>query len=99
MLLFVVVQDASFVLIVMSNFGLMWYFGNSSFLGCSDGIQIAPPKYLKRSEEKLAKTQRQFSHKKKGSNRRKKSRLLFAREHEKVANQRLDFCHKTAHSI
>lgn len=73
--------------------------GLNYFITCSDGIQIAPPKYLKLSEEKLAKSQRQLSRKKRGSNRRKKSRVLLARHHEKVANQRLDFCHKTAHSI
>ena len=38
--------------------------------------------------------QRSLCRKKKGSNRRKKARLLVAKIHEKIANQRKDFLHK-----
>lgn len=73
--------------------------GLNAFISTSDGYQIPSPAYLRKSEKRLAKAQRRFSRKKRGSNRGKKSRILVAKCHEKIANQRLDFCHKTANSL
>jgi len=73
--------------------------GLNHFISTSDGMQIRSPKYLRQSERKLTKSQRQLSHKKNGSNRRKKARILVAKNHEKVSNQRLDFCHKTTYFL
>jgi putative transposase len=73
--------------------------GLNAFITTSDGQQIAPPKYFKNAERKLARAQRVLSRKKKGSNRRKKARILVAKLHEKIANQRLDFCHKVTHTL
>ena len=73
--------------------------GLNTFISTSDGQQIFSPKYLKLAERKLAKAQRRLSHRKKGSNRRRKARVLVAKHHEKIANQRLDFCHKIAYSL
>jgi putative transposase len=73
--------------------------GLNAFITTTDGHQIKPPKYLRQSERKLAKSQRLLSRRKKGSARRKKARILVAKHHERIANQRLDFCHKTAHSL
>lgn len=72
--------------------------GIKSFCVDSGGNQIENPKYLKKSLKLLRKRQRCLSRKVKGSNRRRKARLLVAKCHEKVSNQRKDFLHKVANS-
>ena len=57
-------------------------------------FKIENPKYLVRSEKILARRQKQFSKKIKGSNNREKSRLTLSRLHEKIFNQRKDFTNK-----
>jgi len=73
--------------------------GLNAFISTSDGIRISSPKYLRQSERKLIKAQKQLSRKKKGSNRRRKARILIAKHHEHIANQRLDFFHKVTHFL
>lgn len=73
--------------------------GLDAFITTSDGLKISTPKYLKSTERKLIKAQRRLSRREKGSNRRKKARILLARHHEKISNQRRDFCHKIAHFL
>ena len=73
--------------------------GLKSFAVTSDGEVIDNPKFYKRSENKLAKLQRQHSKKLKGSSNREKSRLRLAKQHKKVANQRKDFINQVASSI
>ena len=68
--------------------------GLDSFLTTSQGEKIDNPRYLTKSEEKLAKIQRWHSRKKLKSSNRKRSRLRVARLYEKITNQRLDFLHK-----
>ncbi|MFR0074315.1 MAG: transposase [Blautia caecimuris] len=51
-------------------------------------------KYLRKSEEKLRKLQKDLSRCQKGSKNREKCRIKVARQHEKIANQRKDFLHK-----
>ena len=68
--------------------------GLDSFLTTSQGEKIDNPRYLTKSEEKLAKIQRWHSRKKLKSSNRKRSRLKVARLCEKITNQRLDFLHK-----
>jgi len=65
--------------------------GIKSFLVTSDGEAIDNPKFLKQSLSKLKYTQSKYS-KHKGKRTRQKLALL----HEKVANQRKDFLHKTS---
>lgn len=60
----------------------------------SDGQHFENPKYLRRSEKKLARLQRQLSRKSKGSSNRNKTRIKVARQHEKIANQRTDYLQK-----
>lgn len=60
----------------------------------SDGEKFDNPRTYVRNQKKLAKLQRQLSRKTKGSKRREKARLLVARLHEKIANQRTDVIHK-----
>ena len=71
--------------------------GLNAFVTTSDGVQISSPKYLRQSKRKLSKAQRLLSRRKKGSARRRKARIFVSKHYEKIANQRLDFCHKIAH--
>lgn len=57
------------------------------------------PRWLRKSEKKLIKAQRALSRKKKGSKNRERARLVLAKKHEKIANQRKDFLHKLSHKI
>ena len=64
------------------------------FAICSDGYRVANPKYLRKSEKRLIKLQKDLSRKQKGGNNRYKARLKVAKLHEKITNQRKDFLHK-----
>lgn len=68
--------------------------GIKDFAITSDGDKISNPKYLVKSEKKLAKLQRQLSRKSSGSNNRNKARIKMARVWEKIINQRTDFLQK-----
>ena len=68
--------------------------GLKSFAITSDGVEYLNHKYLVKSQNKLAKLQRQLSRKSKGSNRREKARQKVACLHEHIANQRSDMLHK-----
>ena len=57
------------------------------------------PKYLKKSETRLRKLQKDLSRCKKGSKNKEKCRIKVARQHEKIANQRKDFLHKLSKKI
>jgi putative transposase len=70
--------------------------GLKSAIETSDGSIIPSPKHLIKSQKKLSRLQRQLSRKKKGAAGREKARLLLARQHEKVANQRANFLHQTS---
>ena len=73
--------------------------GLEKFAAFSDGAIIKNPKHLKHKEKRLAFYHKLFSKKKKGSKNRWMARLKLARIHEKVANCRKDFLHKTANYI
>ena len=68
--------------------------GIKSFAVTSDGTAYPNPKCLAKCEKKLARLQRQFSRKTKGSKRQEKARLQVARLHEHIASQRQDMLHK-----
>ena len=68
--------------------------GIKEFAITSDGVHIQNPKFLRKSEKKLAKLQRELSRKTIGSSNRNKVRIKVARCHEKITNQRKDFLHK-----
>lgn len=70
--------------------------GIKSFCVDSEGNQVVNPKYLINAEKQLRRRYRKLSRRKKGSRRRNKARILVARAHEKVTNQRKDFLHKTS---
>jgi putative transposase len=68
--------------------------GIKEFAITSDEQHIDNPKYLRQSEKKLAKLQKQLSRKQIGSKNRDKARIKVARKHEKIQNQRNDFLQK-----
>ena len=73
--------------------------GITDFAITSDGEVFENPKWLRKSEKRLTKLQRDLSRKKKGSKNRNKARLKVAKLHEKIANQRKDFLHKLSSKI
>lgn len=70
--------------------------GIKEFAITSDGRHIENPKYFRKAEKKLVKFQKELSRKTIGSSNRNKARVKVARQHEKIANQRKDFLHKTS---
>ena len=68
--------------------------GIKSLAVTSDGVEYPNNKYLKQSEKKLAKLQRELSRKSKGSNRHEKARIKVAKAYERITNQRIDALHK-----
>lgn len=77
---------------IKSSIGLD--MGIKDFCITSDGEVFENQKYLINSLKKLRVAQRSLSRKSKGSNRRKKQKLIVAKIHEKIANQRKDYLHK-----
>ena len=65
--------------------------GIKDFLITSNGVKIENPKNLRKAQGKLKYIQRKYS-KNKGSRTKKRLSML----HEKVANKRKDFLHKTS---
>jgi len=65
----------------------------------SNGEQIKPPKFLRESEDKLTHEQKRLSPKKKGSGKRNKQRIIIAKVHRTIRNQRKDFAHKISRML
>lgn len=65
----------------------------------SNGNVAGNPQFYRDAENKLAREQRKLSRMVKGSNNYKKQRVKVARVHEKIANKRKDFLHKTSRKI
>jgi putative transposase len=68
--------------------------GIKSFAICSDGRSFEPNRKLKENLKRLQCLQCRASRKKKGSNNRKKANKCVAILHERIKNQRVDYCHK-----
>lgn len=73
--------------------------GLKSLVTLSTGEKIAPPKFLRKSEDKLKQLQRRVSRKVKGSSNRKKAIRRLAKVHRRVERQRDDFLHKLSRSL
>lgn len=73
--------------------------GVKDFIITSDGEVFENKHFLKRSENKIKKLQRQLSKKAKGSNNRNKIRVKLAKAFEHLSNQRLDYIHFIANSL
>lgn len=68
--------------------------GIKEFCITSDGEMIENHKFLKKSENRLQKLQKDLSRCQKGSKNREKCRIKVARQHAKITNQRKDFLNK-----
>jgi len=73
--------------------------GIESFATLSNGERIANPRFFKKGEKSLAKVQRKLSKLAKGTKERHKTGKAAAKIHERIKNQRKDFCHKQAKKI
>ena len=73
--------------------------GLKEFAITSDGEMIENPRYLRKSENRLRKLQKDLSRCKKASNNREKCRVKVAKQHEKITNQRKDFLHKLSKKL
>lgn len=73
--------------------------GVKDFVITSDGEVFKNKHFLKQSENKIKKLQRQLSKKVKGSNNRDKVRIKIAKEFEHLTNQRIDYIHNVVNSL
>lgn len=73
--------------------------GIVDFVILSNGMKIENPRFYEKSEEKLAKLQRELSRKTIGSHRWDKVRTKVAKLQKHIANQRKDFLQKLSTSI
>jgi len=62
----------------------------------SNGEQIEPPKFLRASDKRLVREQIHLSKKKLRSKNRNNQRIIVAKVHRRIRNQRKDFAHKTS---
>lgn len=74
-------------------------YAMSDFYVDSEGVKGDYPKFFRVSQKKLAKEQRKLSKMVRGSNNYNKQKIKIAKVHEKIANQRKDFLHKTSRKI
>ena len=68
--------------------------GIKTFLVTSQGEEFENQKFLSRNLKRLRIEQRSLARKQKGSANREKQRLVVAKLHEKIRNQRSDYLHK-----
>lgn len=69
-------------------------YSSPSFYVDSQGIEADYPKFYRNAQVKLAKEQRKLSLMKYGSNNYLKQKIIVAKFHEHLANQRKDWIHK-----
>lgn len=73
--------------------------GLEHFATFSNGQEIVNPRFFKYGEKTLAKAQKKLSLLKKGTPKRRKQGKVVAKVHERISNQRKDFCHKESKKI
>jgi putative transposase len=73
--------------------------GLEHFATLSNEQQITNPRFFKKGEKALAKAQRKFSKLKERTPERRKQGKIVAKIHERISNQRKDFCHKESKKI
>jgi putative transposase len=73
--------------------------GLKEFYTDSHGEMIENPRFLRKGEESLKRSQRQVSRKVKGSNNRCKARLILGKHHLKISRQRKDHAIKLARCV
>lgn len=73
--------------------------GIKHFSTLSNGVKIQNNKFLLQSQDKLKKLQQKLARQEKTSKKRQQTKILIARLHKKIANQRKDFNHKNSKII
>src|SRR5690606_9927185 len=68
--------------------------GITDLVTLSTGEKITNPRHERADRERLAKAQRAFSRKAKGSNNRAKARIKVAKVYARIADRRRDHLHK-----
>lgn len=74
-------------------------FGLKNFLTASDGKIISSPLFFSKNSKLIAKANKNLSHKKKGSNNRRRAKISLVRIYKKTANQRKDFHFKLSRKL
>lgn len=65
----------------------------------SNGLTVENPRFLRKGEKVLKRSQKLFSRKLKGSNNRRKARQILGKRHLKISRQRKDFAVKLARCV
>lgn len=73
--------------------------GLKSLIVCSTGQTVANPRWYRRQTGKLRRAQKALSRTVRGSRNRGRARLVVARLHQKIKNQRADFLHKLSSEL
>lgn len=73
--------------------------GTDSFITLSNGEKVENPKFFEHAQKLLKLRQQRLSRRKKGSKRRVKARVLVAKTHQKIRQQRYDFHHKISRQL
>jgi putative transposase len=73
--------------------------GIQNFAALSDGTMISNPRFYECGQDELRIAQRKVSRRVKGSNSRRKAVILLRKAHERIANRRNDFLHKTTTNL
>ena len=70
--------------------------GLKEFYTDSNGVAVENPRFLRKSERRLKKAQRRVAKRVKGSQNRKKARVILGKRYLKISRQRKDFAVKLA---
>ena len=70
--------------------------GLEYFYSDSNGNHVENPRFLRKAETDIKRSQRRIYKHKKGSNRRRKSRKVYARKHLRVSRQRTEYAKRLA---
>lgn len=73
--------------------------GLKTFAVESNGHEESSPRALKKHQQKLVRLQRKLSRATKGSIRRKKTKIILAKQHARISNIRKDHLHKYSRKI
>jgi putative transposase len=73
--------------------------GLKSLIVCSTGETVANPRWYRTQTRKLRRAQKALSRKVRGSRNRGRARLVVARLHQKIKNQRADCLHKLSSEL
>jgi putative transposase len=73
--------------------------GLKDIIATSDGESVPNPKFLRKVEKELARTQRRLSEAPKGSRERRERRKIVAKVHERIKNKRTNFAHQQSRRL